>query len=269
MSNAAHFTFPRMPSAHQATALQQILAGLAAHGLEGSAAADAARACLRVAEALRAQELSWAHNRRGGASRAVAEAPRGQPELAALDTAVDNLLGRLFRKLEGDVIFFGRDGAQGEQAERLLNALFPSGLAAHVHAPWMTQVQENARVLAALESSAWAPEVSALSVGPLLPALRAAVEAFDVAFRASLAAADPGPTYDELRAGAAQAHEGLLMLFMRLSVEAEARPELHGPLLSPLLSAWDAVRRSRSARRTTSPEAEPDPEAPTPEPLDS
>ena len=255
MSIAAHFTFSRMPTAHQATALQQILAALAAHGLEASATADAARACLRAAEALRAQELSWANARRGGASRAVAEAPRAQPELTALDTTVDSLLGRLFRKLEGDAILFGRDEAQGELAERLLNALFPGGLAAHVHAPWMTQVQENARVVAALESSAWAPEVATLGLGPLLPSLRAAVDAFDVAFRASLAAAEVGPTYEGLRAGAAQAHEGLLMLFMRLNIEVEARPELHAPLLMPLLSAWDQARRSR-ARRSASPEAE-------------
>lgn len=256
MSRAAHFTFSRLPAAQQATVTQQVLAALAAHGLDPSPAADTARACLRAAEVLRAQELSWANQRRGGASRAVAEAPSGAPELGALDGAVDGLLGRLYRKLEGDVLGYGRDAPEGEQAERLLNALFPSGLAAHVQAPYMSQVQENARVVATLESSAWAAEVADLRLAPLRAPLRAAVEAFDAAYRASLAAPEAGPSFDDLRSGAAEAHEGMLLLYMRLSLEIEARPELHSALLGPLLLAWEQNRRRRSHHRSGSADAE-------------
>ena len=256
MSRAAHFTFSRLPAAHQATVVQQVLAALAAHGLDPSPAADSARACLRAAEVLRALELSWSSQRRGGASRAVAEAPSGAPELTALDLTVDGLLARLYRKLEGDVLFFGRDAPAGEQAERLLNALFPSGLAAHVQAPWMTQVQENARVVATLDSAAWAAEVAALGLAPLRTPLRAAVDTFDGAFRASRATPEAGPSFDDLRAGAAEAHEGMLLLYIRLSLEVEARPELHSALVAPLLLAWEQNRRRRSHHRSGSAEAE-------------
>lgn len=259
MSRAAHFTFTRLPAAQQQTAVQQVLTALEAHGLGTIPAADQARRVLRAAALLQEQEAAWAVARRGGASKTVASAPRAEPELFALDATVDNLLGRLYRKLEADIIFFGRGSAEGEPLERLLNGLFPAGLVAHVHAPWMAQVASNRRLLELLGGPTYAAEVAAAGIGPLIPPLTAAIDQFEAAFRATLTPAPSAPTWADLLEAGAEAHEGLLLLYMHLELLVDATPTLHSDALAPLLRAWEASRARR--RRSDGPDAPGDDEA--------
>ncbi|MBL8615513.1 MAG: hypothetical protein JNM72_07885 [Deltaproteobacteria bacterium] len=250
MSRAAHFTFPRMPTADQTTVVQQVLTGLEAHGLGATPAADQARRVLRAAALLHEQEAAWSLHRRGGASKAVASAPRGGPELNVLDTAVDNLLGRLYRKLEADIIFFERGSAEGAPLERLLDALFPHGLVDHVRLRWMAQVAANRRLVEVLTGPTYAAEVAAAGLRPLIAPLTAAVDRFEEGFRSTLTPGSTAPTWADLLEGSAEAHEGLLLLYMHLELLVDASPLLYGDVLAPLLTAWEASRTRR--RRSTS-----------------
>lgn len=232
----------RLSPERQLTALAMMTEAAATTdlGLEGLRAAIARQSA--VAERLRGLQATWDRQRGAGSSRAVAEALASSTDLVADDAAVDAAIGRLHRKLVADLAAYGDEEPEGQLARRLLEAAFPIGLAAHVRAPFAEQRTHNAALAALLRSDTWAADIEAARLGPILRPLLAAIDHFEARYAA--ARRDAGElSWSDLRAAAAEAHEGLCLLVAHALVASEGDPALAQRLLRPILEEQEATRR--------------------------
>lgn len=232
----------RLSAERQLTALDMMddAAASADLGLEGLRSAIARQR--GVAERLRGLQASWDRQRGAGATRAITEALASTPDLVADDAAVDAYVGRLHRKLVADLGAYGVEEPEGQLAHRLLEAAFPAGLIGHVSAPFAEQRTHNAALAALLRSEAWAADLEAARLGPILRPLLAAIDRFELRYAAARREAGE-LSYADLRAAAAEAHDGLCHLVAHALVVSEGDPALAQRLLRPILEEQEATRR--------------------------
>jgi hypothetical protein len=197
---------------------------------------------MAVAERLRGLQATWDRQRGAGATRAVAEVLASSSDLVADDAAVDAAIGRLHRKLVADLAAYGDEEPEGQLARRLLEAAFPIGLSGHVKAPFAEQRTHNAVLAALLRSEAWAADIEAARLGPILRPMLAAIDHFELRYAAARREAGE-LSWADLRAAAAEAHEGLCVLVAHALVAAEGDPALAQRLLRPILEEQAATRR--------------------------
>jgi hypothetical protein len=232
----------RLSAERQLTALDMMDAAAASAdlGLEGLRAAIARQRV--VAERLRGLQASWDRQRGAGATRALSDALASTPDLLADDAQVDAAIGRLHRKLIADLAAYGEEEPEGQLAHRLLKAAFPIGLGPHVNASFSEQRTHNAALAALLRSEAWAADLEAARLGPILRGLLAAIDRFELRYAA--ARRDAGDlSWADVRAAAVDAHEGLCHLVAHALVVSEGDPALAQRLLRPILEEQEATRR--------------------------
>jgi hypothetical protein len=219
--------------------------------------AAAARQALDRATATRALERAYEAQRDGSRGAALASAAAPAADLMALDTAVDGVLTRMYKKLEADVLFWGPDSAEGGAAARLIDACFPQGLGELTKAPWLEQAGENRRVADLLTAPEWESDVRATGLGAALSPLLTAVEAFDKAFRARSSAPAPAVSWGDVRAAQAACHEELHELCATLTHETRGDAAARSTLLGGFLQRW--AQSKRTVSRATEPDTDESP----------
>jgi hypothetical protein len=204
-------------------------------------AAAAAKEFQKTIEALDAALPSLQSAARTAANARDATKTRFDSSLANV-RAVDAAIGRLHRKLVADLAAYGDEEPEDQLARRLLEAAFPIGLSGHVKAPFAEQRTHNAVLAALLRSEAWAADIEAARLGPILRPMLAAIDHFELRYAAARREAGE-LSWADLRAAVVEAHEGLCVLVSHALVASEGDPALTQRVLRPILEEQAAIRR--------------------------
>ena len=182
------------------------------------------------AEARRRPTTGWEEAAAEGKERAAAR------RLLALDGASDAAVSGLFHHWRAAQ---DEGGPAGAAAGRLIDALFPAGLAAHIGAPPEHQSAHNVALVRALVSRAFAADLAATTSGSAIAQVFSTAEALadgvqvERARRAALTA-----DADRLRSARAALHAALCELLVQLLAHTAGDPAARRRLVGPL---WPAV----------------------------
>ena len=195
---------------------------------------------LQRVEAVAALELEAEARQRPttGWEEAAAEAKEraAARRLLALDGASDAAVSGLFHHWRAAQ---DEGGPAGAAAGRLLDALFPAGLAAHIGAPPEHQSAHNVALVRALVSRTFAADLAATTSGSAIAQVFSTAEALadgvqvERTRRAALTA-----DADRLRAAHAALHAALCELLVQLLAHTAGDPAARRRLVGPL---WPAV----------------------------
>lgn len=170
----------------------------------------------------------------------------GSGEARELDHAIDECLGGVFRGLEALAGISRSPFA--EAARRALEAAFPSGLRAHVNAPWTEQAYLNERAIKALRAPEHEGIVSKLGIVELIDAIAPKVERFSVLVAASVPVTGAAVSAAEDRAEQATLHM-IFRVISTFSWDDPAEVERRDLLLLPLRAANAELHRLYVARK--------------------
>jgi hypothetical protein len=157
------------------------------------------------------------------------------------DAAVDRTLGTI------DHLLSHYAQASNPTALALLTTLFPSGLANHVHLPFVEQAAANERVLGILEGDTHAKWLDAHGLRPLIEELRAGHDAFAAALHAR--DAETVPSWDEVKQARERGQELYLQIVARIVAQFSDKPEVRDELLEPIWNQDQLIQDYRRQRR--------------------
>lgn len=172
------------------------------------------------------------------------------PEAKQIDIVMDVALGALRDSLEADARDAAPGDALGEAAAKLLQTLFPKGLAAVTNAPFVEQLAEVQRIIACLQSAEWTSVVNDLGLGRRLARL---VE-LEKRYAAAIGLATKNISFADVKDARTQGQQLMLQAVAMIlglypsgsDADTAARAKLLGPVLrqNELIRAYMRSRRS-------------------------
>ena len=233
----------RLTSGRAAYALRQALAAVQQHNLPELG--GPIELCL--ASALRCRELELRYKGANqtplhgkGANQADAEFDRGWSRLAST--------------LANAVELFGAGSVESTAAKRLLDGLFPKGVAAITSLPYIEEHESARLLLGRMRSAPLAAEVATLHLEGAVQRLSTLTDQLGMALEAS---DSPGlPKWDEVRTARLELHPALLGVIARVcgtfAANDASSSDRRTALLAPLLEQQERMASRYRARLGTS-----------------
>ncbi|MDI1448049.1 hypothetical protein [Polyangium sp. 6x1] len=201
-----------------------------------------AESCVDHDETLRNMEAHWAARDE--------KAPAFAPEAKILDVAIDGVLGAIRDTAERQVEASAPGDPIALKGVGLLKELFPRGLFAVTSLPFVEELCEVERILAALESPTRAALVHELGLSRYVARLSDLVQQYRAALEKPL---PPQVTFAEVKAARAEGQRRMLQLIAmivgRYPSDEPADRAGRAALLGPILQQNEAIGQALRARR--------------------
>ena len=229
----------RLTSGRAAYALRQSLA--AAQELNLVALAGPIERALATALRCRALELSY--------KRPESAPLHGQGANVA-DAELDRAWSRLASTLANTAELFGAATPEGIAGARLLERIFPEGVAAITSLPYVEEQESSRLMVGRLRAAPLASDVATLHLEPAVARLSALTDQLGEALQAKQRV--DIPKWEEVRAARLELHQSVLRMVARICgslPEADATSTSHRTaLLAPLLEQQERMVQRYRAR---------------------
>lgn len=171
------------------------------------------------------------------------------PEAKQVDMLMDVALGALRDSLDADARDAAPGDMLGEKAAKLLQLLFPNGLAAVTQLPFVEQLAAVQHIVQCLQSSEWAPVVNDLGLGRRV----ARLIDLEKRYSAAIALTTKSISFGEVKEARTKGQEMLLqavaMILGLFPSESAADQAGRVKLLGPILRQNEAIRTYLRSRR--------------------